>query len=131
MLGIAACNGSGDKGKNTTKLTPGSVIAVDSMRVVEDSLNNAWFSVKLLATDKSDNGTYAINAAWGFNTAATEFTMPKGGEQLQPVLRKQAEPYTFNIGFHQEGDTAFYDYYEIKGEKGAIRMKYIKAYSFQ
>lgn len=132
MLGMAACHTPGKEEKNVAaNQKPGTVIATDSMRIVEDDLNTSYFSVKLLTTDKTDKGTYAIDAAWGFNTAQTEFTMPKGGEKLEPVLRRVQEPYTYEIGFRQEGDTTFYDYYQVKGEKGTIRMKYLKAYSFE
>ena len=129
---FTACK-SGDSNKvDYTKMPAGTLVAADSMRVVEDTLNNFHFSVRVLTNEKTaDKGQYAVKTAWGFNEGETAFTLPKGGEHFTQVLRRQPAPYTYNIGFNMDDDTTFYDYFEVKGEYGTIKMRYTKSYTFK
>ncbi|XZF13612.1 hypothetical protein ACTHGU_17665 [Chitinophagaceae bacterium MMS25-I14] len=109
----------------------GTVIAADSVPV-QDALNHFTFSVKVVSNEHSDHyGVYDVKAAYGPNTADGQFTMPKGGEELKPLLRKGKEENTYIIGFHYGTDTAFYEYYEVNGQHGQITMAYLKGYSFK
>lgn len=136
----ASCNSAGKKesGQKQTEsnaeehIEPGQVMVADSMPIVEDPLNKPYFSVKLISTDHTAHyGAYRVVADWGSNHAESEFAMPRGGEQLKPVLRKGTEAYTYIIGFLYEDQPDFYDYYQVSAAKGEIKMKYIKAYSFK
>jgi hypothetical protein len=134
----ASCN-NGEKGKvkqaeNNVEehIEPGLVMVADSMPITEDPLNKPYFSVKLISTDHTTHyGAYKVVANWGGNHAESEFAMPRGGEQLKPVLRKGKDAYTYIIGFLYEDQPEFYDYYQVSAAKGEIKMKYIKAYSFK
>lgn len=110
----------------------GEMMAADSMPILEDLLNKPYFSVKVLSTEYTDNyGTYKVVVDWAKNHAESEFSMPKGGEKLKPVLHKANEPYTYDVGFYYEDEPDFYEYYKVSAAKGEIKMKYSKAYSFK
>jgi len=108
---------------------PGTIVATDSMPVTDDPLNHFTFSVKIKANEYSKKGTYSILASYGPNEGNGMFTMPRGGGNLKPVLRRSKEAYTYIIGF--EYQHKFYEYYKVSGSKGTIEIKNIKAYSFQ
>lgn len=127
---LASCNSS-NKSVDYATLPAGTLLAADSIKVAEDTLNNTWFTVKLLTSDKTDKGIYDINASWGGNIADTKFTLPKGAEKFRPALHRESEPYSFMIGFHMADDTAFYPYYQVKAEQGTIKMNYVKSYTFE
>lgn len=110
---------------------PGTVVATQSIPIVEDQLNQSNYRVTIQATEHSCKGTYNVNVVYGHNSAQSEFTMPRGGETLKPLIRKSEEPYTFIIGFKSEDDDTFYDYYQVSASRGMIEMKYLKAYSFK
>lgn len=138
MLLLTSCEDKGTAAEDmpqtsevkTTK--PDIVIAADSMPVKEEQLNDFYFAVKLQTTEYTANyGTYKVVAHWGHNNATTEFSMPKGGEDLKPVLKRGTEPYTYDIGFYYKDEPEFYDYYRVSGDNGDIKMKYLKAYSFK
>lgn len=135
LLAAASCSGhkenDGDNSAYTTLPPAGTTIVADSMKVTEDPLNHFTFSVKVKANNNTKYGVYDVEASWGPNTAASQFTMPRGGEKLKPVLRKGTAPYTYIIGFHYDKDTAFYDYYQVNGNRGTIEAKYLKGYSFK
>jgi hypothetical protein len=122
--------GSNGTGKQYN-MPAGKTIASDSMAITEDDLNKHIFSVEIITTEESDSGKYAIDATWGFNMASSSFSMPRGGEGLQPVLRRGSEPYSYIVGFFVPDDTMFHEYYSVTGIQGNIVMKYIKAYTFQ
>ncbi|RYY51524.1 MAG: hypothetical protein EOO06_00545 [Chitinophagaceae bacterium] len=113
-------------------IAAGLVMVADSMPITEDPLNKPYFTVKLISTEHTAHyGAYKVVADWAKNHAESEFAMPRGGEQLKPVLRKSNEPYTYVIGFHYEDEPEFYDYYQVSAARGEIKMKYLKAYSFK
>ena len=124
-----ACNNPSKSEGN--KVKPGDVIAKDDIPVAGDSLNQFHFTVTVKADSDVDKGVYAITAVWGNNTAESKFMMPKGGESIQPILRQSSKPNAFIIGFKAGKDTTFNEYYEVSGEKGTIKMMYVKSYSFQ
>jgi hypothetical protein len=129
---LNSCKSTVNQQKNNKSTLPaGTVVEADSQRILEEKLNDFFFSVKIKTTATSDKGNYTVNTEWGYYTAEGHLTMPKGGEDLQPVLRKGEEPYSYLIGFYFKDDTSFHDYYLIKGQKGMISMKYIKAYTFE
>ena len=109
----------------------GTIIATDTMPVVEDKLNNFVFYATITSTEKTAKGNYAIEAAWGHNIANSEFTMPKYDYPLIPVLKRTGEPYTYIVGFYMKDDTTFYDYYHIQATRGSIAMTYTKGYRFK
>jgi len=130
---FAACK---NEPANTTKsdFTPpksGTTVAADSILIEEDKLNHQYFGVTVIATDSSINGTYDIEAHWGFNMAVNTIRMPIGGEHFEPILRRGTDPYSFIVGFRFDNDTAFHEYYAIDGQRGQMMMKYVKAYTLQ
>lgn len=107
----------------------GETIAIDSMKVTDDNWHDYHFILEIASTDKQ--GVYSVLGTWGLFLAESSFTMPRGGRHLAPVLRRGTTPYTYHIGFYKDGDTAFHEYYEVKGQRGQIKMKYVKAYSIE
>jgi hypothetical protein len=128
LLFILSCSENKTANKTEAEIKEGIVIAADSIRIIEDALNEQYFIVKIKTNDHSDTGSYDIDAAWGYNNASGHFTMPLW--DLQPVLKRDTG-YSYIIGFYFKNDTAFHDYYLVKGEKGMIQMKYLKAYTFE
>lgn len=141
MLLFSACNSqSSVKGNEpvSTETTnqyvppaPNTIVAQARMPIKEDTLNHFIFSVQIVTTNYSKNGTYSVHAAYGPNIAKNEFTMPRGGSHLKPVIKKGTGPYTYIIGFYFGKEKTFYDYYQVSADKGQIEMQYIKAYTFQ
>jgi len=140
-LAISSCSNTNTTSKNTiangTSLIPGSVIAADSEAIKEDNLNDFTFSVKIIADSNSNTkGSYTVQAAYGVDNAEGQLAMPKNAEYLKPLLRKGNEPYTYIVGFKFGNDTTFHDYFEISAarvapQRRAIKMEYIKAYTFE
>lgn len=137
-----------DKTTTSTEWTPpaaGSIVAADSMKV-DDKLNDFYFAVVLTSSHKNKEGgndygfVYDLDAHFGPNDAMSSITMPKGGRNLQPLLRKvDNEEYGYIIGFipgkSMGGDgNTFMPYYLVKAVKTAanvaIEIKGIKQYSF-
>ena len=126
---LVSCNNSGtEKAKDFPK--PGTTIATASMPVTDDTLNKFTFSIKVIADSNVKSGVYDVDVDYGPNFAEGQFTMPKGGEDLKPVIRKGSTPNTYVIGFKMDKDTTFYDYFEVSSSKSNTKMQYIKAYSF-
>ena len=122
------CGNSGNKAKHFPK--PGTLVASAEMPVTDDPLNKFTFSVKVIADSDVKSGVYDIDVDYGPNFAEGKLNMPKGGEELQPIIRKGSDPYTYIIGFKVAGDTTFYDYFQISSSKANTKMEYIKAYTF-
>jgi hypothetical protein len=125
---FVSCNNSSTHAKHFPK--PGAVVASAEMPVTDDPLNKFTFSVKVIADSEVKSGVYDIDVDYGPNFAEGKLTMPKGGEDLQPLIRKSSEPYTYIIGFKVAGDTTFYDYFQVSSSKANTKMEYIKAYTF-
>jgi len=121
---------SNNNGKPKQFPKPGTIITSAEMPVTDDPLNHFTFSVKVIADSNTSGGVYDVEAAYGPNTSLGKFTMPKGGEDFKPIIRKGAMPYTYIIGFQAPGDTAFYDYFEVSSSKFATKMQYLKAYNY-
>jgi len=133
LTAFAACKPHAENGgsnENYSVPQPGSVVT-KAVTETNDQLNHFTFSVFVKAGGQSNRGIYEVLAVYGHDTATGQFTMPRGGEHLRPLLRKGDEPSTFIVGFHYGGDTAFYDYYKVSGTHGAISMQYMKGYSFK
>jgi hypothetical protein len=129
FLIITSCNSeTAHKQKDIPK--PGALIASAEMQVNDDTLNKSMFTIKVVADSDVQKGVYDVTVTYGANTAEGKFTMPKGGEQLAPLIRKSTAPYTYIIGFQMEGDTTFYDYFEVSSSRTNTKMQYTKAYSF-
>ena len=126
---IISCNATGSKSAAGT--VPGTVVDSFSIPVMEDTLNNSVFMVKIVADSAVDKGIYIADVTFGNNTAQGKFTMPKGIEHVAPVLRHGNTPYTGIVGFKLEKDTSFYDYFEISCTKQNTRMGYINSYTFE
>ena len=128
---FAACNDSTineHKPKHFPK--PGTTVAADQMPIIEDALNHSIFSIKVIADSDITSGVYDVDADFGPNFGEGKFSMPKGAEELKPIIRKGSSPYTFIIGFRTPDDTAFKDYFQVSCTKSSTKMEYIKAYSF-
>ncbi len=128
-LFLCACGNN--KKDEATAAKPGTVLANDEMPVVGDTLNKFKFSVTVKADSDVAKGVYDVSATWGNNTADSKFTMPKGGESLTPMMRRASKPNAFIIGFKAGKDTTFNEYFEVSGDKGTIKMMYVKSYSFE
>jgi len=125
---LTACNNSGtDSAIDFPK--PGTVVATAQMPI-KDELNNFTFSIKVVADSEVKAGVYDVDVDFGPNFAEGKFTMPKGGEELKPLIRTGSNPYTYIIGFKVANDTTFYDYFEVSSSKDHTKMQYIKTYSF-
>lgn len=145
---LAACNSSGDgqdakhekegsAGASWTPPPPGTVVAADSMLITDDPLNRFYFTVKLLPGKQQGQGAagfiYDVQADFGPNTADGRIAMPRGGRNLRPLLRPAPDgSYSYIIGFipgpEYGGDTAFHEYYEVRGAKSSIEIKPLKGY---
>jgi hypothetical protein len=133
LLSITSCK-SGQRSANVTIVTnvaPGTVIDSFNEPVTEDKLNHFNYTVKIIADSAVDKGIYIAEAAYGPNVARGKFTMPKGMEQAKPILKKCAFGHCNIVGFRLDGDTTFYDYFEINSTKTETGMRYINSYSFE
>jgi len=140
-LAISSCSNANNDTKNSPtnnpSLVPGSIIAADSEAIKEDNLNDFKFSVKIIADSGSNTkGSYTVQATYGVDNAEGQLAMPKNAEYLKPILRKGDEPYIYIVGFKFGNDTTFHDYFEISAarvatQRRAIKMEYIKAYTFE
>ena len=124
-----ACNNIKPAKRNATE--PGMLVAADSMPIVEDRLNDLYFSIRLETTEKSDSGEYYLEAAWGYNLAQTNIRYPKGLEDVRPVIRRNHDDYSYIVGFFTKDDSTFHDYYNVSAQQGSIHMKYTKTYFLQ
>lgn len=125
---LQSCHSEEAKPKQFPK--PGTIVASAEMPVTEEALNHFIFSVKVIADSAITQGVYDVDADFGPNFAEGQLTMPVGGEDFKPVIRKGTEPYTFIIGFTTPGDTVFHEYFEVTSNKKSTKMKYLKAYTF-
>ena len=128
LLFLFSCNNA-TTGKPKELPKPGTVVATAQMPV-SDELNKFTFAIKVVADSDIKAGVYDVDVDFGPNFAEGKFTMPKGGEDLKPVIRTGNNLYSYIIGFKMAGDTTFYDYFEVTSNKGSTKMQYIKAYSF-
>ncbi len=132
-IALGSCTGSADnKNENGPHgmPRPGTVVATMQETVLDDTLNHTKCTVKVIADSLIERGVYDVEAGYGPNSASGKFTMPKGGEDLIPILRKGNMPCSFIIGFKVAKDTTFYDYFEVICTRTATRMEYIKGYTF-
>lgn len=136
LLSITSCEHD-QRNSNVTIVTdvnnvaPGTVIDSFSEAVTEDKLNHFNYTVKIIADSAVNKGIYIAEAAYGPNVARGKFTMPKGMEQAKPILKKCASGHCNIVGFRLDGDTTFYDYFEINSTKTETGMRYINSYSFE
>lgn len=110
---------------------PGTVVATAEKKITEDTLNDFRFQVRVVADSAIEKGVYDVDVDYGPNFASGQFTMPKGGEHLVPVIKTGSSPYSFIIGFRLPDDTTFYEYYEVTSNKQSTKMQYINTYSFE
>ena len=118
----------------------GTVVAADSMKLA-DELNNSYFAVKLVASPANDKpGTmgyvYDLYVHCGANEGMQQITMPKGGRNLKPLIRRAAnDRTTYIVGFIPGrdfgGDTTFLEYYSVSEDGRNIKVKALKSYTFQ
>ena len=126
---LGSCNNG--ENKAAQKVKPGEILAKEEMAIVGDTLNKFKFSVTVKADSEVEKGVYDVSASWGNNTADSKFTMPKGGEDLKPILRHANKPNAYIIGFRAGKDTTFNEYFEVSGVNGTLKMQYVKSYSFE
>ena len=112
----------------------GTVVAADSTPITEDNLNDLYYSVRLTATDSSQEGRYDLDAAYGFNEAHSIMTFPKLTKTIKPAIRPDTTPYSYIIGFYYEGEQQFNDYARVSARKvdmlqSQIELRYLKAYN--
>ena len=130
---LTACKNGG--GKETYKPKdfpkPGTVVAKDEMPIVEDKLNNFKFAIRVVADSAIAGGVYDVDVDYQSYSPEGQFTMPKGLENIKPILRRGSERYTYIIGFKVAGDTAFYDYFQVSAVQNQVKMTYIRSYTFE
>jgi hypothetical protein len=131
LLAFAGCSSKPSSIQAHKPLPPGTVVAADSMPVTEDELNHFYFSVAIKANEQTNDGRYDIDVAYGPNTGVSAFKMPKGCENVMPLMRQGTEAYTYIIGFKMPNDTVFHEYYSVSGSRGRIEVKPIKGYTFK
>ena len=139
LISVVSCRSASSSSKThttidtTVQIPEGMIVDSASMPVsTGDGLNHFDFTVAIATTGQAKYGIYDIRAAWGPHDAASQFTMPRGGEQLKPIIRKNEKESIFTIGFFFGNDTTFHDYYQVNSDKsGNIEMKYLKGYSFK
>lgn len=130
--------------KAGTSYTPppaGSIVAADSMPFSEDPLNHYYFSVKLRVSEDNKRAdsygmVYDVLAGYGPAHAQSAITMPHGGRDLQPLLRRDdSSEYGYIIGFIADkshgGDGTFKPYYRVAAQRGEISIKPLKGYAFE
>lgn len=111
----------------------GTVVAADSTPITEDNLNDFYYSVRLTATDSSDQGQYELDAAYGLNEAHSVVVYPRLTKTIRPAIRPDSLPYSYIIGFYYEGEQQFNDYARVSARKvdmlqSQIDLRYLKAY---
>jgi len=129
LLGCAGRQGQKPSATRCGNLEKGALVAADSMQEAAERLNRFYFSVRVTATGIP--GTYEVSAAYGPNDGSGRLVMPRGGEDLCPVLRRGEDAYSFIIGFQQQNDTAFYPYFRVSWQFRQMMMRYTAAYSFE
>lgn len=140
IAAFCSCSGSGDSGsmeRSWTPPAPGTIVAADSVRIVEDSLNNGFFGARLRVAEGNDGKAafrYDIEMHYGKAEGKGIIVMPYGGENLRPLLRVQDER-TIVMGFIPGelggGDTSFHPYYRIDGSRVAIKLAPLASYKIQ
>lgn len=123
-----------------TPPSAGTIVAADSMPFTKDPLNHYYFSVKLRVSGENgrpDNYAmvYDVLAGYGPAQAQSTIAMPRGGRDLQPLLRKDdSSEYSYIIGFipsrEHGGDSTFKPYYRVSAQRGEISIKALKSYVF-
>lgn len=112
----------------------GTVVAADSTPITEDNLNDFYYSVRLTATDSSNQGRYGLDAAYGLNEAHSIMAFPKLTKTIRPAIRLDTSmPYSYIIGFYYDGEQQFNDYARVSARKvdmlqSQIELRYLKAY---
>jgi len=129
-LFLAACHDAAVQHKAIALPKPGTTVASAEMLLRDDTLNNFTFSIKIIADSSVAQGVYDVDADYGPNYAAGQFTLPTGAENATPVIHTDSAGHSFVIGFKIPGDTTFYDYYQVAGTRTSMKMQYIKAYTF-
>ena len=131
VLLFGCCANNGANSHNEKQFPkPGTTVAEAHMPITDDELTHFTFSVKVIADSNVTSGVYDVDADYGPNFGESKFTMPKGIEDIRPIIRKGSEPYTYIIGFRLPGDTTFNDYFQVSCSKTKTKMEYIKAYTF-
>jgi hypothetical protein len=136
VLALLSCNEPQPKNTEVAKdapiefvpAEPGTVMAEESVAVLESRPNNFSFRVKVLANEYTKKGTYTIAVIYGPDSNASMFTMPKGAAHLLPEMKK-GDGYNYIIGFTYMGK--FYDYYEVIFDPGPphrAKVSLVKAY---
>jgi hypothetical protein len=73
-----------------------------------------------------------VLARFGNGEARAEVVMPRGGEELQLILKRDTG-YNYIVGFRPGsafgGDTSFRPYYLVKGSRHEIQIKALKSYN--
>jgi hypothetical protein len=114
----------------------GSVVAADSMKIVENYPDSRFFSVKLSVSEgntgkHTESFKYDMHAKFGQAHADGRIIMPFGGERLKPLLRR-GEGYSYIMGFipgkAYGSDTAFHEYYHIIGGKDFVKIIPLKGF---
>lgn len=107
----------------------GTVVAEYSERIKEDKINESYFKVQIIATNKSNEGKYDLHLNYGKNENKTTLELPEwlDGIVLKPALKKGSEPYQCFIGF-EANDNKFHEFFEVKVENKDIKMNQTRAY---
>lgn len=150
LLLFCACSSPRSSDNNTADTSSGhswtvppvgTIVAADSIETSDDPLNKFYFSVALrVSKDNGQPGVYGtaydVLASYGPIKAEGHMSMPRGGDNLRPLLKPDtSEESAYIIGFipgpAYGGDSAFMPYYRVSTRRGEIAIKQIRGYSFQ
>lgn len=141
ILSLSACAGTEPGEEKPAALVnhfyapaPGTVVAVDSMKIEEDELNKLYYSAIITANDNSDEGYYDLDASYGFNKAHSQLRYPMLDKEIIPAIRRdETMPYSYIIGFRFRGEPQFKDYARVSAQrtglhKWQIELRYMVSY---
>ncbi|MCB9045381.1 MAG: hypothetical protein H6550_04490 [Chitinophagales bacterium] len=137
LILLAACGGRTPTDNTTTNhfYAPiaGTIVAADSTPIEEDGLNDFYYSVIISSTDSSNEGYYALDAAYGPNEAHTLLAYPKLDREITPAIKLDDIPYSYIAGFYFAGSDTFKDYARVSAKRVGpmntqIEVRYIKTY---
>lgn len=108
---------------------PGNVADQFEKRVDEDQLNEKYFRVTIISTERSTNGAYLLKLEYGHNINERNIQLPSwlGDTPLRPSIKEGNDKYHCYIGF-EANDNQFRELYEVKATNGDISLKQTRQY---
>lgn len=134
---LAACNTATTQQEVISSFyapATGTLVVADSMRIVEDELNELYYTVRISSTAYSDTGAYTLDMAYGYNEAQSNLIYPKIKGHIHPAVQiDSTKPYSYNLGFFIDSSKEFKHYAQATATKLTsteyqIKFNYIKTY---